>query len=190
MIGFLRAFRGALVIAVLWAIPWTIVGSIASPLMRKFANALPPTSLMDYLRDGLLIGWYGFLAGLAFSLVLAFAARRRTLEQLTWRQMAQWGLVSSVLLTAPPMVLMLLNRTDGWRPGDPFYLGGSLILSAGCAVASLLLARRGAPTVRESVLVDGQRAELGDGSVDWADLVPSTDSPGHEGVPSARRRRG
>ncbi len=149
MSNLLRRIRGAVGIAVLWALPWALTGTLASPIIRKFEQALPPKSLLDRFSDGLLIGWYGFLAGLVFSLVLAFAARRKSLAELTTGRMVVWGFASSVLLTAPPMISMLAGRPDGWRAEDPFYLGGSLILSAGCAVASLLFARRGQPDERE-----------------------------------------
>lgn len=146
-----RRFRGALVMAGLWALPWGAAGIAASPITRKLANALPPDSFGDFLADGLLAGWYGFLAGLSFSVVLAIASRRRSFSQLTTGRMLFWGLSSSVMLTVPPMMAMLASRPDGWRAEDPFYLGASLILSAGCAVATLWLARRADPDDREQV---------------------------------------
>jgi hypothetical protein len=163
MTGFLRRLRGAVFLGVLWAIPWGVAGTLASPIIRGFAHARPPQSLADRLVDGMFIGWYGFLAGLAFSLVLAFAARRRSMRELTPGRAAVWGLASSVLLTAPPMIAMLIGRTDGWRPEDPFYLGGSLVLSAACAATSLLLARRGAPDEREWIAENGGVTAIADG---------------------------
>jgi hypothetical protein len=149
MSNLLRRIRGAVGIGLLWALPWALAGMLASPVIRKFAHAMPPRSILDRLFDGLFIGWYGFLAGLVFSVVLAFAGRRKSIADLTTGRVLVWGLASSVLLTAPPMMVMLAGRPDGWRAEDPFYLGGSLALSAGCAVASLLLARRGRPDERE-----------------------------------------
>jgi hypothetical protein len=149
MSNLLRRIRGAVVIGLLWAVPWGVAGMLASPVIRRFAHAPPPRSVFDRLFDGVFIGWYGFLAGLVFSLVFAFVARRKAIADLTPGRMVLWGMASSVLLTAPPMIAMLASRSDGWRAEDPFYLGGSLLLSAGCAVASLLLARRGQPGERE-----------------------------------------
>jgi hypothetical protein len=171
MSNLLRRIRSAVGIAVLWAIPWAVAGTLASPLIRKFAHAMPPRSLVDRLVDGLFIGWYGFLAGLVFSVVLTWAARRKSIAELTTGRMVVWGLASSVLLTVPPMVAMLASRPDGWRAEDPFYLGGSLVLSAGCAVASLVMARRGRPDERE-LLAEGS-TEFAESGESAAVRIPS-----------------
>lgn len=141
---FLRAIRGALSIGALWSIPWAIAGIIASPVVWRFAHARPPHGFADRLLDGIWIGWYGFLAGLAFSLILAVMTRMRATHDLTPKRIAFWGALSSVLLTAPPMAIMLASRADGWRAEDPFYLSASLILSVSCAVSTLLIARHNA----------------------------------------------
>ena len=160
---FLRRLRGAAFLGLLWAIPWGVAGMLTSPIIRGFAHARPPQTISDSFADGVLIGWYGFLAGLAFSLVLAFAARRRSMRDLTPARAAVWGVASSVLLTTPPMIVMLVGRSDGWRAEDPFYLGGSLVLSAACAAVSLLLAQRGAPDERELLGDDAATVAVTDG---------------------------
>ena len=153
----LRAIRGAVVIGLLWAIPFAVVGFLAAPILRKLANAPPlgvlDSALSEMLRSALTVGQTGFLAGLAFSLVLSVAARRRTFQQLTTRQMLRWGITSILLLMGPPMILMLIMRSElsRWRLGDVAWLGGGLLLSAGCAVATLLLARRGAARGGEAI---------------------------------------
>jgi hypothetical protein len=176
MTRLLRAIRGAVGIAIVWAIPWAIAGFLASPILRRLSNAPPPgllRSSLEYALDyATLMAWYGFLAGLAFSLVLSFAARRRVLGQLTTRQMAVWGVVASVLLTGPPMILALLNRSDGWRAGDPVWLGGGLLLSAGCAVGTLLLARKGAAPPAE--LGGERRAALAEAEVSLSSVAQRT----------------
>jgi hypothetical protein len=121
---------------------WGAAGIVASPYLSELAGGR--SSVLEGLVYGPLIGWYGFLAGLVFSGVLAVAARRRQLRELSPRGMGLMGAAASVLLTAPPMVYMLAGRTDGWRSEDLLYRGGSLVLSAACAAGSLMLARRGA----------------------------------------------
>ena len=116
--------------------------------------------MLEALAYGPLIAWYGFLAGLVFSGVLAVAARRRQLRELTPRGMGVMGAAASVLLTAPPMVYMLAGRTDGWRGEDLVYLGGSLVLSAACAAGSLVLARRGAGVPAEMLFPAAAYASL------------------------------
>ena len=141
--SFLHKVRGAIGLGLAWAVPWWLAGALLSPYLRSLANALPPQSIGDAAFDGLLIAWYGFLAGLAFAGMLAVVGRRRTLRDLRPAQMARWGLASATVLMAPPMIYMLANRIDGWRTEDLVYIGGGLLLSAGCAAATLAAAQRG-----------------------------------------------
>ena len=140
--GLLRKLRGAISLGLVWAIPWWFAGALLSPYLRTLANALPPRSIADAAFDGLLTGWYGFLAGVVFSGLLAVVGRRRAFREITPPQMAGWGIASAALLMAPPMVYMLANRADGWRTQDIVYITSGFLLSAGCAAATLALARR------------------------------------------------
>lgn len=140
--GLLRKLRGAISLGLAWAIPWWFAGALLSPYLRTLAHAMPPRSIADAAFDGLLTAWYGFLAGVVFSGLLAVVGRRRTFREITPRHMASWGIASAALLMAAPMVYMLANRTDGWRTQDLVYITGGFLLSAGCAAATLALARR------------------------------------------------
>lgn len=134
--------RAALTVAAFWATVWALVGIVLSPQLRVLAHASPPRSVLDRLGEGVWVGWYGFLTGLLFAGVLVLLSRRRTLGELTAGRVAGWGALASVLFAAPPYVYMLAGRRDGWRTEDPFYLGGLLVLTLGCALGSVLLARR------------------------------------------------
>jgi hypothetical protein len=159
MRAILRRIRGAIGLGLAWSIPWAAAGILLSPILRKFENALPPRSVFDLLFEGVWVGWYGFLAGVTFSFVLSLLARRRSLAELSTGKMAVWGIASSVLLTTPPMLVMLSSRPDGWRAEDPFYLIGSLVLCSTCAAASLMIARRGAPDERD-IIADIERGPM------------------------------
>src|SRR5687767_12761556 len=129
MMALLRRVRAAFALGVLWAVPWGVAGALLSPYLRTLANAGPPQTVADFLVDAAFIAWYGFLAGVTFSVVLAVLGRRRSFAQLTPRTMAMWGVASALVLMTPPMVYMLMSRSDGWRPEDVVYLGGGLVLS-------------------------------------------------------------
>ena len=149
--GWLRRIRGAVGIGLAWAIPWWIVGAALSPYLRVLANAPPPRSLGEALLDGSVIGWYGFLAGVAFSGVLAIAGRSRSFSDLTPLRIARYAVASSAVLMGPPMVYMLAGRSDGWRLEDAVYLTGGVLLSVGCSIATLIAARRALSVVTPDV---------------------------------------
>jgi hypothetical protein len=137
----LRRVRGAIVIGLAWALPWWVVGTVMSPYLRSLANAHPPRSLGEAILDGSFIAWYGFLAGVTFSFVLAVAGRRRRFSELTTARMVKYAIASSALLMGPPMIYMLAGRADGWRMQDAVYLTGGVLLTAACSVGSLIAAR-------------------------------------------------
>ena len=91
---------------------------------------------------GLVIGWYGFLAGAIFSIVLAVAGRRRSFAELTTQRIVKYSVASSVLYMGPPMISMLAGRDGGWRMDDSVYIGGGIALTIACSVATLVAARR------------------------------------------------
>jgi hypothetical protein len=141
-----RFVRGAVGMGLAWSVPWGIAAVLLSPYLWSVTSVPTPRSLVGALSVagllGAMFGWYGFLSGATFSLVLAVAARGRRLHELTKARMAALGTVASVLLTGPPTMYMLAHRRDGWRDEDAVFLAGGLLLSAGCAAASLMVARR------------------------------------------------
>ena len=139
----LQKLRGAFGLGLAWASVWAVVGFAAHPLLRLATNG--PPGFYGAVGDALWVGWYGFLAGTAFSAVLAVVGRGRSLHELAPTRMALMGASASVLLTLPPTLYMVLSRPDGFRTSDAAYFGASLALCTACAVGSLLLARRRSP---------------------------------------------
>lgn len=86
-----RRIRGALGMGAIWAIAWAVVGSI---IMEGIID--PNGEIVDIWPVVLAI--FGFLGGLAFSVVLGVAARRRRFSELSVRQFALWGALAGVAL--------------------------------------------------------------------------------------------
>lgn len=130
----LRRVRGAVGMGLTWAVVW----GPAAVLIGLFVD---PDGSMDEMWVA--IGAYpGFLGGVAFSAVLAIAARRRRLGELSLARVATWGAAAGLLVGALPFVL-----------GDPVterplwllavvVIGSITLLSAASAAGSLALARR------------------------------------------------
>lgn len=150
--SFFRRIRAAVGTGLTWAVVWGVAGAIASPLLSAFANARPDGILLNAIVFAVTIGWYGFLAGAVFSIILAVAGRRLSFNELTPARTGLLGIAASVLLTVPPMILMVTQRPDGWRVEDGVYMLGSLLLSTACATGTLLLARRAPPSLSEASL--------------------------------------
>jgi hypothetical protein len=140
--------RATLTIAVLWAVVWLPIGLA----LAAFASARPaepgdvlfrPVSFPLFLT--VWTAW-GAVSGAAFALVLALAERRRTIDNLATGRIALWGALGAASL---PVALLAIDvvRTPagllGYRWGFvALVLGVSAALGAGCASATLALARR------------------------------------------------
>jgi hypothetical protein len=129
----LRRARASLVLAVAWAVVW----GPAAVLLGLFVD---PHGAMDemWIAVGAIPG---FLGGLAFSLVLGFAARRRRFEELSLAHVGAWGAVAGLVVGILPF--SIAESASGrplWSLGL-VILGTIALLSAGSAVASLALAR-------------------------------------------------
>jgi hypothetical protein len=105
----------------------------------------------------LLFGLLGFVAGAAFSGVLAIAEGRRRVDRLSLPRFAGWGAVGGVLLSVLFVVAVALAG-DATVLDNLVFLG-PLFAAAGAASAagSLALAKGGGPTA-----VSG-RSRPGDG---------------------------
>jgi peptidoglycan/LPS O-acetylase OafA/YrhL len=129
-----RRIRGALGMGLTWAVVWGGAAVVMGLLVD-------PDGSMDEMWVA--IGAYpGFLGGVVFSAVLAIAARRRRLEELSLARVAAWGAGAGLLVGSIPFVL-----------GDPqtdvpvwllstAVIGSITLLSAASAAGSLALARR------------------------------------------------
>jgi hypothetical protein len=130
----LRRIRGAVGMGLTWALVW-------APVAVLIGLIVDPDGSMDEMWP--VIGAYpGFLGGVVFSVVLAVAARRRGLEDLSLGRVALWGAAAGLLVGVLPF-------TIGEPTTDvPLWLLASLVigtitlLSAVSAAGSLALARR------------------------------------------------
>lgn len=135
----LRRIRGIVGTALTWATAWGVVGAFGYAIATLTWDLPSDASRSGMILGGaFFLGIYGFLAGVAFSLVVLAAERRRTFHQLTMRRVAAWGGLGSVLLFAVPVAEstapLLVNGITLLATG---------LLGAGCAAASLAVARRG-----------------------------------------------
>lgn len=131
----LRRIRAAVVLGVAWAVVWAPVGVAIGMLVD-------PDGSMD--EPWILIGAYpGFIGGVVFSAVLAIAARRRTLGELSLPRVAAWGAAAGLLVGLVPFTVALSSGTlSAWMLAGG-AIGAFTLLGAGSAAGSLALARGG-----------------------------------------------
>jgi H+/Cl- antiporter ClcA len=128
-----RRIRGALLMALTWALVW-------APAAVVIGILTDPDDSMDEMW--IAIGAYaGFLGGLVFAVVLWMAARHRRFEELSVPRFAAWGAAAGFVVGALPFFLGTPNAAVPlWQLAGP-VVGALTILSAGSAAASLTLAR-------------------------------------------------
>lgn len=156
----LRRIRGAVGMGLTWALVW----APAAVLIGLFVD---PDGSMDEMWPA--IGAYpGFLGGVVFSMVLAIAARRRRLDELSLSRVAAWGAAAGLLVGVLPFTI---GEPTTERPLwllATVVIGTITLLSAVSAAGSLALARRAEKRALDSG-ADVARAggdphrELGDG---------------------------
>lgn len=130
----LARIRGAVLMAVTWAVVWAPFGPLAGLIVDADGTMDEPWLLVGALP--------GFLCGLLFSVVLGITERRRAFHELSLARVAAWG-------AAGGLFLMVLSATALGTPdtGHLFWrarfliIGGVTLLSAASAAGSLLLAR-------------------------------------------------
>ncbi len=124
----LRRIRGAIGMGFTWGAAWAVPGIVLA-LVYPRADAPFP----------LIFGVLGFIAGVAFSAVLALTEGRRSLDQMSLSRFAAWGVTGGLLLSA------FWIRAASLGLGDALALAPTFALaSAVCASGSLALARRAA----------------------------------------------
>jgi len=123
----LRRIRAAIGIGLTWAIAWFGAGMVLLLVVGVGAADVP---------FPLLFGLLGFIAGVAFSGVLAIVEGRRRFDQMSLPRFAGWGAVGG----------LLLSGIFAWAAG----LGGEFLVlgpvfalaGAGSAAGTLALARK------------------------------------------------
>ena len=130
-----RRIRGAIGMGLTWAVAGGAAGTIINLgfLVRTGSRPDAPFPIM--------LGAFGFVAGVIFSGVLGLVERRRRFDQLSLPRFAAWGAVVGFALSAT--FFLAVSR------GDPAFLRYFLVVgpvvtvaAAGCAAGSLALARR------------------------------------------------
>lgn len=154
----LKRVRGAVGMGLTWAVGWG-VGGLLIGVASLLLPSLPWDAFFEVFDAPLpALAVPGFFAGLFFSLVLGIAGRRRRLDELSLKQVALWGVIGGVLLTAFPFMLVAVGLAS--REGSSIgtwrlitvITGPFVVMSAVSATATLLLARAAARR---------ERAELG-----------------------------
>lgn len=103
----IRTVRGAIGVGATWAALWAIFGFLFGILLRIVRpHGFNPGE--NELVISIVFGVVGFLSGVAFSLVMAIAERRRTLDQLSVARAAGWGAIASAAL---PLLTSIPNGT-------------------------------------------------------------------------------
>ena len=123
----LQRIRGAIGMGVTWAAACFVVGTV--PRWVFGVNTDVPIPLV--------LGVFGFLAGVTFSVVLVLTEGRRSFEEMSLPRFAGWGAAGGLLLSG----LWASAASLGW--GDVLAVAPTFAFaSAVCASGSLALARR------------------------------------------------
>jgi len=144
----LRRLRAGLAIAITWALVWLPIGLG----LAVYADARPPQP-SDVIRRPVsmalfVTAWtaWGWISGGVFALILRMVERRRSLVDLSLGRTAVWGALGSMTVPAVLTLNDLLSMPVSFRLYDWQFvlvaLSLSAALGAGCAVATLGLARR------------------------------------------------
>jgi hypothetical protein len=123
----LRRVRGAVVIGILWALAWGLIGGF---VMEAIVD--PNGRIADIWP--MVLGIPGFFGGVIFSVMLGMAEGRRRFDELSLARFGVWGAVTGALLGVLGGVTIGLS---------PLILVPLTLLGAASATGSLALARKG-----------------------------------------------
>ena len=123
----LRRFRGAIVIGLLWALAWGLIGGF---VMEAIVD--PHGRIADIWP--MVLGVPGFFGGVIFAMMLGMAEGRRRFDELSLIRFGVWGAVTGALLGVLGGVAIGLS---------PLIMVPLTLLGAASATGSLALARRG-----------------------------------------------
>jgi hypothetical protein len=145
-----RRIRGALGTGLTWAAGWALVGvliGVTSVLLPDLPFWKPFFEVFDAPLPALAVP--GFFGGALFSIVLGIAGRHRRFDELSLPRFAALGAVGGLMLSLLPaaMVAVGLASMDPERGFGLWQLTSMIsvpliLLSAGSASASLILARK------------------------------------------------
>jgi hypothetical protein len=153
-----RRIRGAIGMGLMWAVAGGATGTIINLgfLVRTGSRPDAPFPIM--------LGAFGFVAGVVFSGVLRFVEGRRRFDQMSLPRFAAWGAAVGGALSGT--FFLAVSR------GDPAFLQYFVVVgpvvavaAAGCAAGSLALARRAQDRELLEATEDPAAAGLPDGEV-------------------------
>jgi hypothetical protein len=123
----LRRVRGAIGMGLTWAAALFAVGSVPRWVFGVNTDAPIP----------LVLGVFGFIAGVTFSAILVLTEGRRSFDQMSIRRFAGWGAITGLLLSA-----LWANAVSlSW--GEVLAIAPTFAVAcAVCAAGSLAVARR------------------------------------------------
>lgn len=137
----IQRVRAAVVIGFSWSIPWAATG-VGFITWRVFLGSPRLAFSVQYwprlaLNSALMLGTFGFVAGVTFALTIGKTGRGRALSELSLAYAARWGSIAGVasIIVAP------LTGVVAW---PLLVVGGGVfaVVGAASAVATLSLARR------------------------------------------------
>ena len=139
MNSWLRRLRGALGMGLTWGVAGFIAGMGIELIHNIWPN--PVGAAVDIWPAAL--AYPGLVGGVAFSVVLGVAARRRRFDELSMPAVAGWGALGGLLVSLIPaaMVAVGLATSNGSVAQitlallGPFTVGGAIAASASRAVA-------------------------------------------------------
>lgn len=144
----LRRLRAIAVTAVLWSVPWGILGGTVLAVglrLRGFETGATLFGLpfaLGVFGVGLKVfGFLGAAAGALFGTAMSLWERRRTLATLSSRRMLLWGAIGGGALPTVALTLATVNSSV-WVGGFGLFAAISAGLGAGSAWTMVWLARR------------------------------------------------
>lgn len=137
----LRRIRGALGMGLTWALTGFLAGICIELIHNIWPN--PLGAAVDIWPAAL--AYPGFLGGVAFSMVLGIAGRRRRFDELSLPGVAAWGAVGGLLVSLIPAAMVTMGlatpNVPVWQITmallGPFTLGGAIAASASLALARM-----------------------------------------------------
>lgn len=111
--GVLRRLRGLAGIGLTWGVLWALFGIALVLGIRVFD---PASAQEGALLVGRVLGFAGFVSGMAFGTLLAIAERRRNLRSLSVWRAGLWGAIGAALiplLTAADDKMVILTMPLG-----------------------------------------------------------------------------
>lgn len=137
----LRRIRGAIGMGVAWAVVGALAGFGIELIHNFWPNRLG--GLVDIWPA--VLAYPAFFGGVAFSVVLGIAARRRRFDELSLPGFAAWGALGGLLASLTPAALVAVGLATPNIPLWQITVILAVPLTIGSAVAaagSLALARR------------------------------------------------